>query len=36
MTGYKSYLSGELEDFEYPAEVVKESISKLALVKLPV
>jgi len=36
MTAYKSYPSGKLENFEYPAEAVKESISKLAQVKLPV
>jgi tryptophan synthase beta chain len=29
MTAYESYLSGKLEDYEYPAEAVKESLSKL-------
>jgi predicted alternative tryptophan synthase beta-subunit len=33
---YESYLSGKLKDFEYPAEAVKESMSKLPQVKLPV
>ena len=29
MAAYESYLSGKLEDYEYPAEAVKESMSKL-------
>jgi tryptophan synthase beta chain len=36
MAAYESYLSGKLEDYEYPAEAVKESMSKLPQVKLPV
>ena len=35
MAAYESYLSGKLEDYEYPAEAVKESMSKLPQVKLP-
>jgi len=35
MAAYESYLSGKLEDFEYPAEAVKESMSKLPQVSLP-
>jgi tryptophan synthase beta chain len=29
MSAYESYLGGKLEDYEYPAEAVKESLSKL-------
>jgi tryptophan synthase beta chain len=36
MAAYESYLCGKLEDFKYPAEAVKESMSKLPQVKLPV
>ena len=35
MGAYESYLSGKLEDYEYPAEAVKESMSKLPQVNLP-
>jgi tryptophan synthase beta chain len=35
MTAYESYLSGKLEDYEYPAEAVKASMSKLPKVELP-
>jgi len=35
MAAYESYLGGKLEDFEYPAEAVKESMAKLPKVKLP-
>ena len=35
MAAYESYLSGKLEDYEYPAEAVKESMSKLPQVNLP-
>jgi len=34
MAAYESYLSGKLEDYEYPAEAVKESMSKLPQVTL--
>jgi tryptophan synthase beta chain len=34
MAAYESYLSGKLEDFEYPAEAVTESMRKLPQVKL--
>lgn len=34
MVAYEAYLSGKLEDYEYPAEAVKESMSKLPQVKL--
>ena len=29
MTAYDAYFSGELEDYEYPAEAIKESLSHL-------
>ena len=35
MAAYESYLNGKLEDYEYPAEAVKESMSKLPQVSLP-
>lgn len=35
MTAYESYLSGKLEDFEYPAEAVKEAMSRLPKVGSP-
>jgi tryptophan synthase beta chain len=35
MAAYESYLSGKLEDYEYPAEAVKESMSKLPQVNIP-
>jgi len=35
MGAYESYLGGELEDFEYPAEAVKEAMAKLPKVQLP-
>jgi tryptophan synthase beta chain len=35
MGAYASYLGGELEDFEYPAEAVKEAMAKLPKVQLP-
>jgi len=35
MAAYESYLSGKLEDYEYPAEAVKESMSKLPQVNFP-
>jgi tryptophan synthase beta chain len=35
MAAYESYLSGKLEDYEYPAEAVKESMNKLPQVNLP-
>ena len=34
MAAYESYLSGTLEDYEYPAEAIKESMSKLPQVAL--
>jgi len=34
MMAYQSYLSGELEDYEYPAEAVKASLEKLPKVNL--
>jgi len=35
MAAYESYLSGKLEDYEYPAEAVKEAMKKLPQVTLP-
>jgi tryptophan synthase beta chain len=35
MAAYESYTSGKLEDYEYPAEAVQESMSKLPQVNLP-
>jgi len=35
MTAYQSYLGGKLEDYEYPAEAIKESLAKLPQVQLP-
>lgn len=35
MTAYETYLNGKLEDYEYPAEAVKESMSHLPQVTLP-
>jgi tryptophan synthase beta chain len=34
MTAYQSYLGGELEDYEYPAEAIKASLSKLPQVNI--
>jgi hypothetical protein len=36
MAAYESYLCGKPENFKYPAEAVKKSMSKLPEVKLPV
>lgn len=30
MVAYETYLSGKLEDYEYPEEAIKESMSKLS------
>ena len=35
MSAYESYLCGKLEDFEYPAEAVKEAMAKLPKVSVP-
>ncbi len=35
MTAYESYMSGKLEDYEYPAEAVKEAMKKLPKVEMP-
>jgi len=35
MSAYEAYHSGKLEDYEYPAEAVKESLAKLPKVALP-
>jgi tryptophan synthase beta chain len=35
MTAYESYLSGKLEDYEYPEEAVKEAMAKLPEVSFP-
>src|SRR5512141_2942872 len=35
MAAYEAYLGGKLEDYEYPVEAVKESMSKLPQVTLP-
>ena len=35
MGAYESYLSGELDDYEYPAEAVQEAIKHLPEVQLP-
>jgi tryptophan synthase beta chain len=34
MTAYQTYLAGGLEDYEYPAEAIKESLKKLPQVNL--
>jgi tryptophan synthase beta chain len=34
MAAYEAYLSGKLEDYEYPAEAVKASLEKLPQVSL--
>jgi tryptophan synthase beta chain len=36
MMSYQKYLSGELEDYEYPVEAVKEAMQHLPQVSLPV
>jgi len=36
MAAYESYLSGKLEDYEYPAEAVEEAMKKLPQVTRPV
>ncbi|HXF86358.1 MAG TPA: TrpB-like pyridoxal phosphate-dependent enzyme [Anaerolineales bacterium] len=36
LSAYESYLSGKLEDYEYPAEAVREAMKKLPKVNLPV
>lgn len=35
MTAYQSYLGGKLEDYEYPAEAIKDSLAKLPQVQIP-
>lgn len=35
MTAYQSYLSGKLEDYEYPAEAIRQSLEKLPKVAMP-
>jgi tryptophan synthase beta chain len=35
MTAYQKYLGGELEDYQYPAEAVKEAMQHLPQVSLP-
>jgi tryptophan synthase beta chain len=35
MGAYESYLSGKLEDYDYPAEAVKEAMTKLPKVEMP-
>jgi len=35
MSAYEAYLGGKLENYEYPAEAVKESLKKLPQVNLP-
>jgi len=35
MAAYESYLSGKLEDYEYPAEAVREAMTRLPQVSLP-
>ncbi len=34
MTAYQAYLNGELEDFEYPGEAIKEAMQHLPQVAL--
>lgn len=36
LAAYESYLSGKLEDYEYPAEAVKEAMTKLPQINIPV
>ncbi len=36
MSAYQAYLSGQLVDYEYPEEAIKESLSHLPDVKIPV
>jgi tryptophan synthase beta chain len=35
MGAYESYLGGKLEDYEYPAEAVKEAMTRLPKVEIP-
>ena len=35
LAAYEAYLSGTLEDYDYPAEAVKEAMAKLPEVNLP-
>lgn len=35
MSAYQAYLSGQLEDYEYPEEAIKESLEHLPKVKIP-
>jgi len=35
MAAYESYLSGKLEDYDYPEEAVKEAMAKLPEVSFP-
>ena len=35
MSAYEAYLTGQLEDYDYPAEAVQESLKKLPQVDLP-
>jgi tryptophan synthase beta chain len=34
MSAYQAYLSGQLEDYEYPEEAIRSSLSKLPKVKI--
>jgi tryptophan synthase beta chain len=36
MTAYQSYLNGELQDFEYPVEAIREAMQHLPQVQMPV
>jgi len=35
MASYEAYLSGKLQDYDYPAEAIRESMSKLPQVSMP-
>jgi hypothetical protein len=36
MMSYQKYLSGDLEDYEYPTEAIQEAMQHLPQVRLPV
>jgi tryptophan synthase beta chain len=35
MTAYQAYMSGQLQDYEYPAEAVKAAMDRLPKVQIP-
>jgi tryptophan synthase beta chain len=36
MSSYQAYLSGKLQDYEYPKEAIEESLAHLPKVQIPV